>query len=213
MKRISISLIGLMFMFSCGGEEETEVTSDASDVVLEENDSTEIIDEVVEELPAGVFQTNGTVLSVREELIMPSDYLTTALTVETDNRETFVFLNMSEYADLEGKRVSIQYKLTESERLLVCFDCYNYTEPVELHDITSIASEVSYESMKLSRYIEDEYVIPASIFEMSDAAGNITKYRSNDNSMIADSVKMSSDYFNYGYVVTFYPELIKIEEQ
>jgi len=213
MKSISMSVFSLILMFSCGSESESESTSNTDGVSQDEiEDSTEIIDEVVEDLPEGVFQSKGTVLSVREELIMPSDYLTTAMTVAADNGDTLVFLNMSEYSDYEGKNINIQYKLTESERLLVCFDCDSYEGKVELHDITSIASDVSFESMNLSEYIEDEYIIPASIFKMKDAAGNITNYRSNDNGMIADSVKMSSDYFNYGYVVTFYPELVKLEE-
>jgi len=63
-----------------------------------------------------------------------------------------------------------------------------------------------------SKYVEDEYIIPASIFEMVDSDGNITNYRSDDNSLFADSTKMSEDYYNYGVVKTVYPELVNLEE-
>ena len=203
-------MLGLMLVFSCGEQSESETTSDSNEDVVQ--DTTSIIDEVVQDLPEGVLQVNGTVLSVQDQLIMPSDYLTVAMTVATDSGDTLVFLNMDEYSDFEGKSVKIQYKLTESERLLVCFDCDSYSGKIDLNDITSVATDVTFESMKLNKYTEDAYIIPASIFEMMDADGNITNYRSDDNSLISDSTKMSSAYYNYGVVITAYPELVKLED-
>jgi len=134
MKNTLICLLGIVLIFSCGSESDSKITSDSEDSQDEVEDSTAIIEEMVADLPEGVIQVNGTVLSVRDELIMPSDHLTVAMTVATDNGDTLVFLDMNEYSDYEGKEIKVQYKLKESERLLVCFDCDSYSGKVDLND-------------------------------------------------------------------------------
>jgi len=156
--------------------------------------------------------TKATILSVREELIMPSDYLTTAMTVKTGKNDTLVFLDMGGFEKLVGEDIDIKYKLKSGEKILVCFDCTSFSKKVNTYDITSFSSEVKFKKLQFKKYIQDEYIDIASTYVMSTEDGKVLRFLSNDNEFISDSIKMASSFFNYGVVTMFYPELENREE-
>ncbi len=147
------------------------------------------------------------VISIEERLIMPSDYLTTAMTVKTIENKTLVFLDMSGFEKLIDKEITIEYNLVPSSKLLLCFDCSSYSEEIDLYDITSFHSEIEFKELQLMKYVEDNWITPASTFEMIDKNGKTELFNSNDNDMILDSIKMKSFFFKYGIITKIHPEL------
>lgn len=156
--------------------------------------------------------TTATVLSVKEELIMPGDYLTTAMTVKTASNDTLAFLDMYGFEKLVNQEISIEYKMTPGSKLLVCFNCTSYSERIELYDITSFPSVVEFESLRLKEYVQDPYIEPASTFIMLKPDGSLEEYYSNDNDLISDSTKMTSAFHSYGTIIKLHPELENREE-
>lgn len=156
--------------------------------------------------------TKATILSVKEELIMPSDYLTTAMTVKTVTNDTLVFLDMFGFEKLVNEEIPIRYKIIPGAKLLVCFDCTFFTEQIELYDQTSFPSEIKFETLKFQEYVQDPYITPASIFKMLKEDGSVEDYYSNNNNLIADSTKMESAFYSYGVITKLRPELENRDE-
>tara|TARA_B110000285_G_scaffold235001_1_gene314147 strand:+ start:1447 stop:3090 length:1644 start_codon:yes stop_codon:yes gene_type:complete len=154
--------------------------------------------------------TKATVLSVREELIMPIDYLTTAMTVKTAANDTLVFLDMFGFDELVNQEITIQYKLTSGTKLLVCFDCTSYSEKIKLWDITSFPTDVVFEYLRLKEYVQDPYIEAASTFRMIKKDGTVEEFYSND--VQYDSLKMKTKFYSYGVVTKLYPELENQED-
>lgn len=159
-----------------------------------------------------LIQTQGIVLSVEEELIMPDDYLTTVMKVKTVNHDTIIFADAHGLQGLVGKEVTIQYRLIPQEKLLVCFDCTATEEEVKVPDVTAAASEVQFKRLKLKEYVADPYIDAASVFLMIDEEGQTEEFLSSKNDLIMDSTKMKQSFYSYGIVATFYPELNNREE-
>ncbi len=226
MKNSIIHLLLVVLFVSCGkpsGKKEHAIKTDTLKVVSK----TKAIEKeqvVVEELKsekdtisidkvnATSISIKATILSVKEALIMPSDYLTTAMTVKTVENDTLVFLDMGGFEKLVNQDISIKYKLKIGEKLLVCFDCTTFSEKVMTHDITSFLSEVKFKKLRFKKYIQDEYIDIASTYVMSKEDGEVSKFLSNNNELVSDSIKMASSFFNYGVVTTFYPELENRQE-
>lgn len=87
MKNLISYLIFAVLLVSCGkpsSKKESVITK-----VVKEN---VLIDKLKHKKNTTItISTKATILSVREELIMPSDYLTTAMTVKTIKNDTLVF--------------------------------------------------------------------------------------------------------------------------
>jgi hypothetical protein len=152
------------------------------------------------------------IISVEEQLVMPADYLTDAMYVVNDKMDTLVFLDSYEFQSQVGDSITIEYEFKESRRLLICFNCKEYTDNVELYDISATASAVGFTSLKLVEYIEDEYLIPASEFIMIDSNGQKSTFFSNNDKLISDSVLMKSDFYTYGYSIVSAPHLLNRAE-
>ncbi|PKH49898.1 hypothetical protein CXF68_03910 [Tenacibaculum sp. Bg11-29] len=203
MKNLISYLLFAVLLVSCGkpsSKKESVITK-----VVKEN---VLIDKLKHKKnTTTVISTKVTILSVREELIMPSDYLTTAMTVKTIKNDTLVFLDMNGFEKFVGKDISIKYKLKLGEKLLVCFNCNSFSEKVANYDITTFTSEVKFKKLRLKKYIQDAYIDIASTFVMNTENGSTVKFLSNNNELASDSIKMASSFFNYGIVTTYYPEL------
>ncbi len=161
---------------------------------------------VIEKEP--LFKTNATVLSVREELIMPSDYLTTAMTVKTENNDTLVFLEMNGFEELIGTDIQIQYKLWKTKDLILCSNCTKFSEDIQLYDMTAIISSIKKEKLKLLKYEEDPWIIPASTYKMENLIGETNQYYTNNNELITDSINMKNQFLDYIIATIVRPELI-----
>ncbi len=153
--------------------------------------------------------TEPTVLSVGEELIMPSDYLTIDMKVATENHDT---LDIDEEDVKAGDRISLNYEIKSEYSMLVYFDCETYGGEVKLYDITSTTSKVTFESLKLNKFNEDEYIILATSFAMVNEVGDLEDFHSADMSIVNDTIKRSSGFYFYGVVTKLYPKLIKYEQ-
>lgn len=203
MKNLISYLLFAVLLVSCGkpsSKKESVITK-----VVKEN---VLIDKLKHKKNTTItISTKATILSVREELIMPSDYLTTAMTVKTIKNDTLVFLDMNGFEKFLGKEISIKYKLKLGEKLLVCFDCNSFTEKISNYDITTFTSEVKFKKLQLKKYIQDAYIDIASTFVMNTENGSTVKFLSSNNELASDSIKMASSFFNYGIVTTYYPEL------
>lgn len=160
-----------------------------------------------------LFKTNATVLSVSEELIMPSDYLTTAMTVKTENNDTLVFLEMNALEELVGTDINIQYKLWKIKDLILCSNCTKFREDIQLYDITAIISSIKKEKLKLLKYEEDPWITPASTYKMENQIGESNQYFSNDNELIADSINMKNQFLDYVIATIVRPELINLKSK
>jgi hypothetical protein len=218
------TLIGV-FCFSCsnpGGKiDNIGIDKDTSTVVQKKSPGAteEVLSEQLE-VPKGTISyeqvinesttTKATVLSVREELIMPIDYLTTAMTVKTVANDTLVFLDMFGFDELVNQEITIQYKLTSGTKLLVCFDCTSYSEKIKLWDITSFPTDVVFENLRLKEYVQDPYIEIASTFRMIKKDGTVEEFYSND--VQYDSLKMKTKFYSYGVVTKLYPELENQED-
>ncbi|EZH71554.1 hypothetical protein ATO12_07025 [Aquimarina atlantica] len=155
----------------------------------------------------------ATVLSVEEILIMPDDYLTTVLTVKTKTNDTLVFVDMDGFEKLVNKEITITYRLKSNQKkLIVCFDCTSYTKPIELANITSIASKIDFKLLKLKEYQEDEYITTASSLIMHTKDDKVEHFYTNIFDLIEDSTKMKSAFFNYGIITEYTPELLNRDE-
>ncbi|MEO9871203.1 hypothetical protein [Ekhidna sp.] len=213
-----LTVIGI-FCFSCNHQSGT---TDNSGVDKETPAVTEEVVSQQLEIPEDTISdealmnestlTKAIILSVGEELIMPSDYLTTAMTVKTVTNDTLVFLDMFGFEELVNQEITIQYKLTPGTKLLVCFDCTSYSEKIQLHDITSFLSDVVFENLKLKEYVPDPYIVPAATFSMIKNDGTVEEFYSNDSDLISDSLRMKAEFYSYGIVTKLYPELENREE-
>lgn len=219
MKTIYIALFNTLIFFSCGdnteSKEEVHKEEGTPEVELVEESNLEPVTEApiaLEQKEDEIISTKAIILSVNEELIMPSDHLTMAITVKTATNDTLVFLDMYGFENMINQEIDITYQLTPFDKLLVCFDCESYTEPIQIYDISSIPTEVEFTKLKLSEYIPDPYIIPAAIFVMEDEQGNSAEFHSNDNNLISDSLKMKEAFYNYGVLTKMYPELKNREE-
>ena len=159
-----------------------------------------------------VIEAMATVVSVKEELIMPADYLTTAMTVSTASNDTLVFLDMEGFDSLVGQQINIKYQFKPGAKLLLCFDCESYDGQVSLYDITATISEVDFELLKLNKYEADDIIAAASTYLMEDEYGIFEQYSANDTQMIKDSARMANGFYNYGYVTKLSPKLLNEEE-
>jgi hypothetical protein len=226
MKNQLVSLLIALFCFACGnpsGKADQANDQDTSMVVQKKtptaNNGTSSKQSKVatdsvstKQLIDKSIVTKATILSVREELIMPSDYLTTAMTVKTVSNDTLVFLDMFGFEELVNQEITIQYKLTSGTKLLVCFDCNSYSKEIQLHDITSMPSDVVFETLRFKEYVQDPYIVPASTFRMIKEDGRIEEFYSNDNDLVSDSIKMATSFHSYGIVTKLFPELENREE-
>ncbi|MGY6650481.1 hypothetical protein [Wenyingzhuangia sp. IMCC45574] len=202
------TLICILICFSCQEKNGKKKTTNKTTT-----DTTQVA--IVNTIPTQKKDTRrqkALVLSVEETLIMPSDYLTTAMTLKTEENDTLVFLDMSGFEKLSNQEIDIEYKMVPSSKLLVCSDCTSYSGKIRLYDITSTHSKVQYKHLKLVKYLEDQWITPASIFKMMDEEGVVESYNSNDNNMIADSLKMKKNFIQYGFVTKMHPELINRAE-
>lgn len=155
----------------------------------------------------------ATVLSVKETLIMPDDYLTTVLTVNTSTNDTLAFVDMDGFEKLVNKKITITYQLKPNqEKLIVCFDCTSYSKPIQLTNITSIAPQLEFKLLKLKEYQEDEFITTASSFIMNTKDDKVEHFYTNVFDLIEDSTKMKSAFFSYGVVTEYTPELLNREE-
>ena len=143
---------------------------------------------------------------------MPSDNLIYAMTVKTEENDTLVFLDMYGFEKLIGKEINIEYKLTENSKLLLCYDCTEFNKEAELFDISALVSDINFEELKLVKYEEDKFIIPASIFKMINKKGEINTFYSNDNQMISDSLSMKSKFSMYAVTTKMRPELTNKRE-
>jgi len=148
-----------------------------------------------------------TVLAVAEELIMPGDYLTTAMTVKTSKNDTLVFLDMFEHEKLVGQKITVHYKILPQLKLLICSNCTTYNKPVYLTDITTSASEITFKKMKLKEYQSDAFIVPASKFIMIGEDGSTEEYYSNEISIHDDTIKLANAFYSYGTTLLYAPEL------
>lgn len=214
-----------MFCFACGTTNKTTerepdkdtltivqkptpaVNEETSPKQLEPSDATPSLQVTGE----SIF-TKATILSVTEELIMPSDYLTAAMAVRTATNDTLVFLDMYGFEKLVNQEISIQYKITAGTKSLVCFNCTAYTEEIQSFDVSSFMSDVAFETFQLKEYIEDPYITIASTFTMLKKDGSTEEFYSNNTDLVSDSIKMASSFYSYGIVTKLYPELENREE-
>jgi len=210
-----VFIVCCLFFLSCSSDKNESTNSHVEKVVVEEiEDSVQVENTLVEdyvEQEGGVIVAEVRVIDVREELIMPSDYLTTVITVVTDSQDTLSFMNINEEEVSIGQNIAIKYEMKNEYRMLVCFECESYSKEIELYDITSKASEVTFEKLKLIKYIPDEYIIPASKYLMELENGELEEFHSLEAVIINDSIKMSSGFYTYGVITKSYPELISIQ--
>ncbi|WP_089678109.1 hypothetical protein [Catalinimonas alkaloidigena] len=144
---------------------------------------------------------------MQEELIMPSDYLTTAMVVATAEGDTLVFLDMGGFESLVGLEIPVSYSLQQGDQLLVCFDCTTHQGPIPLYDLTALPSEVEFARLQLEKYLPDPYINPAATYQMRREDGTLGDYYSNVENLIADSTRMASGFFSYGVVTKWHPQL------
>lgn len=159
-----------------------------------------------------LIQTQAVVLSVGEELIMPADYLTTVMKVRTVHGDTLTFTDAEGLENLADKEVTLKYNLLPQGKWLVCMGCTGFDEKVKLADITSVASEVQFEKLKLHQFVEDPYIETASTFMMENEQGQVEEFLSAKYDLAKDSVKMKLSFYNYGFINTFRPELVNRED-
>ena len=157
-------------------------------------------------------RANVSVLAVEETLVMPNDYLTTAMTVKTKKNDTLIFTYMDGYEALIGKEITIEYKLTAGSKILICFDCSSYSKAIDLHDHTAFPSEIEYQELKLNNYREDEYIVVNSNYDMIDKSGASELFTAMDSDMILDSLKMKNAFYTYGIITNIHPELLNKNE-
>ncbi|WP_324027645.1 hypothetical protein QSV08_06760 [Maribacter sp. BPC-D8] len=210
MKKLQIIILVISICFSCKNNSNKNIESTTNNS-NSEPDEIEIISDpeadVIFPLTKATKKEKVTVVSVEEALIMPSDYLTTAMTVKTVENKQLVFLDSYSFKSLVGKEITIEYEIIPGSKLLVCFNCSSYSKEIQLYDITAWHTEIEYVDLQLKKYVEDEYIIPSSTFEMLDKTGETKIYHSNDNEMILDSVKMKSSFYSYGIVTKMHPNL------
>ena len=210
MKKLQIIILVISICVSCKNNSNKNIESVVNNS-NSEPDEIEIIPdpkaEVISQLTKATIKEKVTVVSVEEALIMPSDYLTTAMTVNTKEDKQLVFLDSDGFESLIGKEITIEYEVIAGSKLLVCFNCSSYSKEIQLYDITAWHTEIEYVDLQLKKYVEDEYIIPSSTFEMFDKTGEAKIYHSNDNEMILDSVKMKSSFYTYGIVTKLHPVL------
>ncbi|UII34636.1 hypothetical protein LVD17_12540 [Fulvivirga ulvae] len=151
--------------------------------------------------------TRALILSVREELLMPSDYLTTVMRVRITRGDTLIFTDADGFESLAGKEITLKYRLVPQGRWLVCMNCTAFDENIKVADITLVTSEVQFKKLRLRKFIEDLYIDAASTFMMENEQGEIEEFLSAKHDMLKDSTKMKQSYANYGFINTFYPEL------
>ena len=162
-------------------------------------------------------ETMATVLSVQEELIMPADYLTTAMTVKTSSNDTLVFLNMGGLEGLVNREITLRYQLESSTSYLVCFDCSSYAKKFRKDDVSTILSDVSFERLKLKECILDPYFTPemallTADYHMEKENGEVEHFFSEEPTLIEDSVAMKDAFHDYGVIRMFTPTLVNKEE-
>ncbi|GAA0892854.1 hypothetical protein GCM10009122_25330 [Fulvivirga kasyanovii] len=216
-------LLLVSICFSC----QQATNSEAADVALDTvqaNETTKQMDvegplveskkeaSVNKEDDPELHQAQAEVLSVREELIMPADYLTTVMKVRTAQGDTLTFTDAEGLESLAGKEITLKYRLIPQAKWLVCRECMAFDEKVKLADITSVASEVQFEKLKLRQFIEDPYIETASTFMMENAQGQVEGFLSAKYDLANDSVKMKLSFYNYGFVNAFHPELVNRAE-
>jgi len=224
MSRVIGSFCLVFFLFSCGQTEKETNVVDEKDVEVVLSDSVvESIDSVlaVHEdslihlseiyFGDGIIFTEATVLSVGEELVMPSDYLTTSMHVATDKGDTLVFLDISIEEVVKGQRISLYYKMEKAEDVLLCLDCTEYSGKVSLIDVTLLAGELEYKSLKLIKCTTDDYLVLNANFEMEDKAGSTFSFKTLDYRMIDDTAKMYEGFYSYGVVSQYHPVLETFE--
>ena len=180
-------------------KQETEIKQ-KSDLNLTKKESNQVIRKKVK------------VISVEETLIMPRDYLTTAMTVKTDENKHLIFLDMNGFEKLIDKEITIEYKLISGSKLLLCFNCSSYSKEIKLYDITSFYSKTEYKELQLKKYVADKWITPSSTFEMLNKSGKTETFTTNDNDMILDSLKMKSTFYKYGIITSIHPELLNRTE-
>ncbi|WP_405397577.1 hypothetical protein [Maribacter sp. Asnod2-G09] len=210
MKKLQILVLVVSFCISCKNNSNKNIESDVNNTSSESVGMEHTINpeaEVISPLTKATKKEKVTVVSVEEALIMPSDYLTTAMTVNTKEDKQLVFLDSYGFESLIGKEITIEYEVIASSKLLVCFNCSSYSKEIALYDITAWHTEIEYVDLQLKKYVEDEYIIPSSTFLMLDKTGETEIYHSNDNEMILDSVKMKSSFYTYGIVTKLHPVL------
>ncbi len=199
--KINITILLLLLISSCNTPEKNK-----------NNMESEVQNSTLKTADDQTVTAQATVLSVGEELLMPADYLTTAMTVKTESGDTLVFLDMDGTEKLIGQKIPVKYKMEKGSEILVCFDCHEFAGKVKLHDITSVASDVSFEKLQLKKYIQDEFIDIASIYTMLKEDGQQKDYYALDYEFANDSVKMASGFFQYGIITKFSPELENREE-
>jgi len=215
MNRVIVFVGIVFFLFSCEqpkpeakGLVEIKEGSVASSV---DSSSTVQVDSI-DNFEAVFVSTEATVLSIGEELIMPSDYLTTTMHVVTEEGDTLVFLNMSESDASIGERIALSYKMEKAEDALLCLDCKGYLGSAKLIDVTLIPGDIVFKSLKLIKCTPDDYLVLNANFQMEDAEGINLDFKTLDYKMIEDTTKMLEGFYSYGIVSQYYPKLVTFDE-
>ncbi|MBL6446680.1 hypothetical protein JMN32_10180 [Fulvivirga sp. 29W222] len=211
-----ILLILTMVSLSCSKQNTSEKNEIVDDSLLvsetskkpkTEEDQPSISKKENEGSDSTYIEVDAIVISVEEELVMPADYLTTVMKVKTANGDTLTFTDADGFEGLTGQEIPLKYRLISQSKWLVCMDCTSFEEKANVVDITSVASEVRFKQLKLSQFIEDPYIETASTFVMVDEQGQTEEFLSVKHDLVRDSTKMSQSFHNYGFIITFYPEL------
>ncbi len=207
-KKLFFIVLTISFYFSCKNHSNKSVVN--NNIIETEKKETDL--NLTDKKQNKNIRKKVKVLSVKETLIS-SDYLTTVMTVETDDNKRLVFLDMHDFEKLVDKEITIEYQLiSDPRRLLLCFDCSSYSKEIKLYDVTAFYSKIEYKELQLKKYIEDEGITINSTFEMVDKNDKIEIFNTNDDDMILDSLKMKSSFHKYGITTKIYPELVNRAE-
>ena len=173
MKKGLIYIILIALSCSCNSSVKRTIINDTDKVNSnsEENQLVTIKSTVGQSQVANsTIRINANIISVEETLIMPSDYLTTAMKVKTDDNKILVFLDMFGFEKLVGNEITIEYKIIQSSSLLLCANCSTFTEEINLYDITSFPSQSVFKELKLLSsetgfiFSDGRLVCPRSLF-------------------------------------------------
>ena len=110
MRQTLLYLLIFLFYFSCiHTNKKLELTTYKKDTIS--NQKVKIDSSKTKKNDYGIKTDTAKVLSIEERLIMPNDYLTTAMTVKTSSNDTLVFLDMDGFEKLLNQEIKIKYKL------------------------------------------------------------------------------------------------------
>ena len=142
------------------------------------------------------------VISIKEELIMPGDYLGPVTTVVTSGNDTLKFLNNYSGVDLNrGDTASITYKWIELDSIV-----FQGNPNIKFYDCRKIGP-IFYDSLQKIEYIEDnEGDYQVDEVKMLNKHGdtlileNYFQFGSKNNNL--------HNFEYYGIIRSFYPEFI-----